>query len=75
MLVSFYCSSSNTIPFFTMVKILPVHMSNDDEETIDNKSKVSALSGNEEEIEYDSASETNLDSDFNEEDEFQARIG
>ncbi len=52
-----------------MTKNLPIHMSAKEEEIIDNESHVSELSDNEEEIEYDSVSETSLDSDFDEEDD------
>ncbi len=57
-----------------MAENLPIHMSDDEKEVVDNKSDVSALSDNEEkieyekEIEYESVSETSLDCDFNEED-------
>ncbi len=54
-LISFHCSSNNTIPFFTMAPNLPIHMSEDKEEIVNNESHASELSGNEEEIEYDSA--------------------
>ncbi len=55
-----------------MAENLPVHMSDDKEEIVNNESYVSELSDNEEKIEYDSASETSLDSDFDEEgDDFQ----
>ncbi len=39
--ISFFCSSKNTIPFFTMAKNLPVHMSHnkEEEEIVDNKSR------------------------------------
>ncbi len=49
-------------------------MSDDEEEIIDNKSDVRELFDNEEEIEHDSASETSLDSDFNEDDKFQVSL-
>ncbi len=50
-------------------------MSNNEEEIIDDESDVRELSDNKEEIEHDSASETNLDSDFDEEDDkFQAPL-
>ncbi len=50
-------------------------MSEDEEKIVDNKSDVSELSNNEEEIEYYSASETSLDYEFDEEyDEFQAPL-
>ncbi len=50
-------------------------MSDDEEQIIDNKLDVSELSHNEEEIEYDSASEMSFVSDFDEEDdEFQAPL-
>ncbi len=58
-----------------MAENLPIHMSNDDkEEIVDNESVVSKLSDKEEEIEYDSASEPSLDSNFNEDDKFQAPL-
>ncbi len=58
-----------------MAENLSVHMSDDEEENVDNKSDVSELSSNEEEIEYKSASKTSLNSDFDEEDdEFQAPL-
>ncbi len=52
-----------------MAKNLSVYMFDDEEEIVDNKLDVSELSNNEEEIEYNSALETSLDSNFNEEDD------
>ncbi len=58
-----------------MAESLPIHMSDDEEEIIDNESDISELSNNDEETEYDSASEMSLDSDFNEDDDvFQAPL-
>ncbi len=58
-----------------MVENLPTHMSNDKREIVDNESNVSILSNNKEEIEYDPASKTSLDSNFDEEDgKFQAPL-
>ncbi len=58
-----------------MAENLPVHMSDDEEEIVDNKSDLSELSNNEKEIQYESVSETSLDSDFDEEDDkFQAPL-
>ncbi len=58
-----------------MVENLPVHKSDDEEEIVDNKSDVSQLSNNAEEIEYDSVSEMSSDSNFDEEDDkFQAPL-
>ncbi len=47
-----------------MAENLPIHMSDDEEEIVDNKWDVNELSDNEEEIEYDTVSETNLDSNL-----------
>ncbi len=52
-----------------MAENLSIHMSDNEEENVDNKSDVNELSDNEEKIEYDSASEMSLDSDFDEEDD------
>ncbi len=70
--ISFHCSSNNTISFFTMAENLPIHMYDNEEKMIDNESY--ELSDNEEEIEYDSTSVMSSDSDFNENDEFQAPL-
>ncbi len=48
---------------------LPIHMSDDEEEIVDNESYASELSDNEKEIEHDSVSEMRLDSNFHEEDD------
>ncbi len=55
-----------------MAENLPIHTSDNEKEIIDSESDVSELSNNEE-VEYDSASETSLDFD-KEEDEFQAPL-
>ncbi len=58
-----------------MAENLPVHMSNNEEEIIDNELDLSELFNNEEEIQYDSAWETRLDSDVDEvDDKFQAPL-
>ncbi len=50
-------------------------MSDNEEDIVDNESDVSELPDNEEEIDYDSVSETSLDSNFDEEDnEFKAPL-
>ncbi len=73
--MGFHCSSNNTIPFFTTVaENLPIHMSDNEVEIVDNELDVK-FSKNKEEIEYKSASETSLDTDFDEEDnKFQAPL-
>ncbi len=58
-----------------MAENLPVHKSDDEDEIIDNDLKVSKFSDNEERIEYSSASEMSLDSDFDQDDDkFQAPL-
>ncbi len=58
-----------------MAENLTVHISDDEEEIVDNKSNVSEFSNNEEDTEYDSVTETSLDSDLHEEDnKFQAPL-
>ncbi len=56
-----------------MAENLPIHMSDDEEEIVHIKSDVKELSDNEEEIGYDSTSETSLDSNFNVEDDVVIR--
>ncbi len=57
-----------------MVENLPLHISTNEEEIVYNKLDLSKLSDNEAEIEYDSGSETSLDSNSDEDEEFQAPL-